>query len=72
MISMYYLGATLNPKPAWYPFNMTPCSKHKSASIYNMGAWNPTHRPQSSSFLGFIFRILYEVIPKRNYFGAYG
>ena len=28
-----------------------------------------THRPQSSSFLGFIFD---KVIPKRNYFGAYG
>ena len=28
------------------------------------------HRPQSSSFMGLILKIL--VIPKRNYFGAYG
>ena len=31
-----------------------------------------THRPPSSSLLWFIFRILYKVIPKRNYLGPMG
>ena len=31
-----------------------------------------THRPLSSSFLWLLFRLLYKVIPRRNYLGAFG
>ena len=31
-----------------------------------------THRLHSSSFLWFIFRILYKVVPEWTYYGAYG
>ena len=55
-----------------------PCIKERSLR-WDAQSQDPdslgvvTHRPLSSSFLlWFIFRILYQVIPKRNYLGAYG
>ena len=68
---------TLNPKAekagrsiAW---RYTSCIAQAVQSRLVQGFGTATtHRPLSSSFVWFIFRILYKVIPKRNYLGAGG